>query len=185
MNPPNFHFHANNLIPLSTRLKTGSSIARPIHSSQIDWNQMWLYENKRRLSSTWIHFHFLAWDSKWPPAQKFEWNVNGVLETTFCCPITFGLVWKGGYPVESTPYLPFYYIFPPEFEISNSGGNIFCKIHSFQWGPKCWSSARGLPQSRFCSQMSLPRQVICVPPSLLSTLISSQISAWSTLLATL
>ena len=40
MNPPNFHFHANNLIPLSTRLKTGSSIARPIHSSQIDWNQI-------------------------------------------------------------------------------------------------------------------------------------------------
>ena len=49
--------------------------------------------------------------------------VNGVLETTFCSQITFGLVgwgqvWKGGYPVESTPYLPFYYIFPPEFEIS-------------------------------------------------------------------
>ena len=40
MNPPNFHFHANNLIPLSTRLKTGSSISRPIHSSQIDWHQM-------------------------------------------------------------------------------------------------------------------------------------------------
>ena len=50
--------------------------------------------------------------------SSFPRYVNGVLETTFCSQITFGLVWKGGYPVESTPYLPFYYIFPPEFEIS-------------------------------------------------------------------